>query len=361
MRKRVLLVAHDAAPSRCFQKLKQLLEQHEYDVDAFLADGRLLNELIARQMYDDVRSAEFAIAVLGMSSSEKLSADEIRAGEVAKQHGIPFGFYGDVERCWGRARKGAWFESLAEQAAFYFGVNEKDADAAHEVFPNAVCIGTGNPLREDMAFPTHTKEEIRNYYKVLPQEKLILVPGNKFTAGNIVQLSVIIQALERLAEISPLCFHLIFALHPGDETPHELYDQVLELSSLPTEITFPTAMKTSHIVPGADLIIEFGSSIGFEGSYQRIPVLTLGTEINYRHLEKVQGSRLLETVNLGITEMFYGHDPISLADTIRNLLDQESETAKRLLRNQEMHCPIPKQRGEAVQKMCDMITTLLEK
>lgn len=36
--------------------------------------------------------------------------------------GVTYGFYEDVPRCWARARPGAWFDELAQGAAFYLGL-----------------------------------------------------------------------------------------------------------------------------------------------------------------------------------------------------------------------------------------------
>ena len=114
---KVVLVARDAAPSRAFSKLAPVLQESGFDADLLVGDGK---PLIEGEIINLVERAN--IVVLGMSSSENLARPEILAGETAKKWGIPYGFYGDVRRCWARARAGAWFEDLASRTSFYFGI-----------------------------------------------------------------------------------------------------------------------------------------------------------------------------------------------------------------------------------------------
>jgi len=153
--KTVVFVARDAAPSGCFKLLEPVLKDCGFGVTLFTGGGRPLAEQ-PHEITSAIRGA--GVVVLGMSSSAELAQPEIAAGQVAREAEVPFGFYGDVSGCWVRAKNPAWFWGLAVDAAFYCGVTQQDADAAKQVFPNAKLIGTGNPLREEMAFPNFTRD-----------------------------------------------------------------------------------------------------------------------------------------------------------------------------------------------------------
>ncbi len=358
MNRKVVLVGRDAAPSACFKRLEPVLKEGGFDVSLFIGEGKPLTKSI-----EEIRLAVSSanVVVIGMSSSLELAEVEIVAGKAAKNAGVPYGFYGDVPRCWARARSGAWFEQLTPSAAFYFGVTQEDAEAAREVFPMAQLIGTGNPLREEMAFPRFTREEVRAKLDITPEEKLVLAPGGKFTAGNMASWAVIMDALALLTEQGE-SFQLILATHPGDRTPYaidsstkkemNLYGEIISFSPAPTRILNKDVLTTSDIVPGADIIVEFGSSIGIEAAYQSVPVVTLGLEILFHRLEQTSGTRELEAVKEGLSELVVA-DPNKLADTIKILFTPNGYASMRA-KQQEL-CPKPKERGVALRKIAEAI------
>lgn len=361
MIRKAVLVARDAAPSGCFKRLEPVLKDCGFDVELIIGEGKPLTKTM-----DDIAFAasNASVVVLGMSSSLDLAEPEIVAGKFAKNAGVPYGFYGDVPRCWARARTGAWFEELARSAVFYFGVTQADADAAREVFPNAKLIGTGNPIREEMAFPRFTREEVRANLGITPQEKLVLAPGRKFVGGNMALWAIVIDALSLLAK-GGQGFQLVLATHPGDRAPHavdvttqkemKLYDQLASLSPVPARIVGRNILTTSDMVPGADIIVEFGSSIGIEGAYQCVPVVSLGLEVLFREYERVSGNRTLEAVECGISELVVP-DASKLADKIKNLLTPAG-FARMRVRQKEV-CPRPTERGAALRKIADAIARM---
>ena len=383
-RKNVFLVARDAAPSRAFGKLEPVLRESGFGVCLLVGDGKPLDQ--EQKMLMDAAVAGADCVVLGMSSSEELAKPEILAGEMARRLGIPYGFYGDVRRCWARARTGAWFEKLAPSADFYFGITKGDADAAGEVFLSAKLFGTGNPLREEMAFARFTREEVRAKLGVAPNEKLVLAPGGKFAGGNMGQWNVIMDALA-LLDAGDHYFQLILSTHPGDVTPGaidagsletlkienmdgaplhvpyidtsglkllNLYEELISFSPVPTRIVGKKdVLTTSDMVPGADIIVEFGSSIGIEGAYQNVPVITLGVETLFQRLEKMNGSRVLEAVEDGLSELVERADAEKLAYQIAKLLTPSGFAQMSAL--QKELCPMPAERGAALRKMADAV------
>lgn len=362
MDRKAVLIARDAAPSGCFKRLEPILKERGFSVDLIIGEGKPLMKTVEEVTLVASRAS---IVVLGMSSSLELAEPEIVAGRSAKSAGVSYGFYGDIPRCWARARKGAWFEELAPDAAFYFGVTQGDADAAREVFLNAKLIGTGNPLREEMAFPRLTREEVRAKLNISFEDKLVLAPGGNFSAaGNMASWVVLMDALSFLMA-GGQSFQLVLTTHPGDRTQYavdavtqkemNLYDKLVSLSPVPARIVSKDVLTTSDIVPGADIIVEFGSSIGIQGAYQNIPVVSLGFEVLFRQFEQVTGNRVLEAVECGISELVVA-DASKLADKIVALLTA-SGFAQMRTRQQEL-CPKPTERGAALRKIADAIARI---
>jgi len=359
------LIANDIAPSLAFTKLEPVLRERGYDVALVVNDGKP----VKRSEQEIVRAVSGAtVVVLGMSSAEALAGIEILAGREAKEAGIPYGFYSDIPRCWARARPGAWFEDLAEGASFYFGVNDEDAEGARDVLPHAILTATGNPLREEMAFPSLSRQESRNKLGIVDNEKMILASGGKFAAGNMAQWSLIMDALALLDETTDLHLHLILAPHPGDRTPHaidrdsgeemKLYEKLVSFSPVTTRIVNKDLLTTSNMVPGADIICEHGSSIGIEGAYQGIPVISIGNEILIRRMFAVTGTRELEAVQNGIST-FVGTNAEELANQISRLLTPEGFEPMR--KRQLACCPKPTERGAALKKMADAIEKIVSR
>lgn len=355
----VVCVARDAAPSRTFMKLEKTLQETGlFNVKLFVGDGKPITNSI-EEIAGAVSNAN--LVLLGMSSSPELASPEILAGMWAMKHRIHYGFYGDIRRCWGRARQGAWFESLSEGAAFYLGVTQVDADAARKVFPNARLIGTGNPLREEMAFPKYSRDEVRAKLGVTPDNVVVLAAGGKLCAGNMASWAILMDAL--VLTNKPLdLFQLILSTHPGDRTPFaidketqkdlRLYNELAQFSPVATRVVSKDEIATSDLVPGADVIVEFGSSIGIEGAYQQVPVITIGFEILFRRNENIGGSRSLESVDGGLSDLV-GPDAIALARKIQELLTLEGYSS---MRQQQMEtCVKPTERGAALKRMATAI------
>ncbi|MDZ4345054.1 MAG: hypothetical protein U1E51_21745 [Candidatus Binatia bacterium] len=362
--KNVVLVARDIAPSSCFERLAPVLQERGFETELIIGKGKPLPPTITPHTII-LAASQASLVILGMSSSLELAEPEIVAGAAANGAGVPYGFYGDVRRCWGRARPGAWFEGLAENAAFYFGVTQENADAAREVFPKAQLIGTGNPLREEMAFPRLTREEVRSKLGIAPEEKLVLASGGKFAAEQMASWVVLIEALTCLTAEDQR-FQLVLATHPGDRVPYavdavtkkemRLYEELVSSSPILTRIVGKDVMATSDLVPGADIIVEFSSSLGIEGAYQTVPVISLGFETLFRKIERISGTRSLEAVEDGLSELVVA-DVRHLTGAIRKLLTPEG-FAPMKARQQEVY-PKPTERGAALRKMADAIEMIL--
>lgn len=360
--KRIVLVARDAAPSRAFMKLEPMLKETGFAVDLFVGDGKPLTKTDEEILFAVSRANS---VLLGMSSSEELAKPEILAGNQAKTCGITYGFYGDIRRCWARARPYAWFETLAPNTAFYLGITQEDANAALEVFPNAQCFGTGNPLREEMAFPRFTREEVRKKLGITLDEKFVLAPGGKFAGGNFALWTIIMEALTLLTKTNKQNFQLVLATHPGDRTPFavdpttqkemRLYEELTKFSPVPTRLIDKEVLTTSDLVPGADIIVEFGTSIGIEGAYQNVPVITLGFEVLLKRAEKISGTRTLESVEDGLSDLVIA-DTVRLASKIEELLTPTGFAPMQT--HQEKNCPRPTEQRAALHNIVKVISRI---
>ena len=359
---RITMVARDAAPSRAFQRLARLLETRGHHVTLMVGDGKPLKEK-SQQIARAVACADAAL--LGMSSSPELAKPEIAAGKAAQRAGVPFGFYGaDGLRTWARAREGAWFAPLAQGAALYLGITQEDAEAARAVFPRARLVGTGNPLREEMAFSTFAREEVRARLGIAPEEKLVLAPGSKFGAGNMALWAMTVDALALLAA-EGYRLRLVLAPHPGDRTPYAvdpvtgkplgLYEELASYSPVPTQILSRGELTASDVVMGADLTVQCKSSVGMESAYKKVPLITVGLGVLLAKHERESGSRELEEVSSGIAE-FVTADAYALADALKRLLTPEGYAPQRA--RQEAYCPRPKRPGQALRKMASAVEAL---
>ncbi len=213
-----------------------------------------------------------------------------------------------------------------------------------------------------MAFPRFTREEVRNKLGILADEKLVLVPGGKLAGGNMVLLSMVIDALVSLTRRGGR-FRLIFCVHPGDRTPYavdslthkgiDFYEELLSLSSIPSMVVSKNVFTTSDMVPGADIVAEFGSSIGIESAYCDIPVISFGTEVSFCHHEQTNGTRTLEIV---VSELVIS-GVNSLTEVIQRLLTPKGFAVMRA-RQLEV-CQPPVERGTALRKIADALVEII--
>jgi hypothetical protein len=348
-------------------RLETVLSNNGHKAQLMVGDGKPLT-----QSEIEIRNAAASVHVvlLGMSTSAELARPEIVAGEAAREAHVPYGFYGDIPECWRRASQGTWFADLAQQASFYFGTTQADADLSRSVFPKASLFGTGNPLREDMALPRYTREEIRLMFGVRDDEILILAPGDKFPAATMAAWTMIMQALHDITiqENQPSRFRLFLTTHPGDRSLDaisqrsgariNLYEELVQHSPVPTQLITSSEINTTDLVPGANLIIEFGSSSSIDGAYNQIPVITLAFETRLNRLAFMNGgSRTLECVSQGLSQLIEG-DSAELRTAILDLLTPEKVACIQIL--QRKLYPKPTKCGVSLEKMLQALVKIYD-
>lgn len=376
----VVLVARDIAPSLAFEQLalalKDSLKDSGIEVKAFLGKGKPLTTTV-EEIRDAVRDAKFVLS--GMSSSKDLAEPEIAACRGAITMGVPFGFYGDTYHCHERAADGAWFAPFREQANVFFAIDETEAENAKRVFTAANCIATGNPTWEDFAFPKYTREQARAMLGAEDNDLVVLSPGGKSPMINAQVWGAIKDGLASFG--MPTNFLIILAPHPGDRTlsavdpavvlklvkeqnmsaqdalTHasarlNIYNDLINFSSVRVKM-LPEGMKTSDAIPGADLVVEWGSTICIEAAHQRKPIMTITTDMGRERLFSLSRVRETEPTVLGVS-YDVDTDPYSISEDVENLLFSRTGLSP-LLDAQMKAYPIPSARGEAIRKMASAI------
>lgn len=358
--RRVCLLAHDAAPSSCFDALGTSLRAtyNGLKVSTAIGNGKPIVGLSDDDLKHMVQSSHFLL--LGMSSSSKFAEIEIKAGEWAREAGIPYGFYSDVTYATHRATEGLWFHELAQDAQLVLGLLPKTGISG--IFPKAHCVNTGNPLREETAFQKISRAESRNRLEIRDDQILIIAPGGKFAAGNSAIWILLLETLSRIPEREK--FVVVMTPHPGDTTLRAydrltdknlpIYAEICEDAPVRTLYVTRDTMTTSEVLAGADLVVEFTTSTSIEAAYQRIPVISVMLQSWLTRFEKESGLHTVEAVGSGASIPVYG-DIREFECTILNLIDKNGHVYQNVISAQESAYPIPSKRGEALSMMVEEI------
>ncbi len=342
---KVLLVAHDTAPSAVLARLASELRALGLEVLEILGHGKPL-----MHSYADIEKSvlESQAVVLGMSSSEELSKEEIHAARTAFQEAIPYGFYADTYDCQFRP----WFDGLKSGASFLFVINQEEGRKAKKLFHRAEIVVSGNPLWEDFHFPRVSYEEVRQRFGVKPEEIMVLCPGGKSLAVNMLHFSGVIEAVG-FSKLSTLKRCKIFlALHPGDLNSKSAYDDLVAFSPIPVVVITKEVMSVSDLVSGSDMVVESASTVGIEAAHQRKPVINYFSELALQRLEKVSGSREWMPCKLGVAAEVRG-SPQELGLRMYKLLIMNEFIPMRI-RQEEMY-PRPSVKGTALRLMREVI------
>lgn len=364
MKKKVVMVGRDKAPSNAFERAASLLDS-EYEVKTYLGHGDPIRASVD-EIAADARSAH--VLLCGMSSSPKLVAEELAAIRTAHSVGVPVILYADTHG----AVKRSWFEDVREYVDGVLVISHKEAKDARALFPHVGSDGiilSGNPSVEEAFFPKVTRQEVRERLGVREDEKVILVPGYKFPAVTMPTVMATIDALNMVHEYH---FFLVVSLHPGDDAwkaNNSIYNDwigyflnVREVTDLADHLRVRVTCSkhpneddrigTSDILPGADLVVATMSTEEQRAACQRIPVVEYLTSIALDRMEKNFGTRDWEPCVQGIAvEVFADHR--ELADAILFLI---TTAGRRYLRDaQEFHYPKPKEPGHALKVMVETV------
>ncbi len=349
------MIGGDVAPTNCFKALEAIFPD-AFKVPAILGGGKpiLLSE---SEIELAVNKAD--VLLLGLSASPESVQTELWAARAALKAGIPYGYYSDMALCPFRP----WLKGeIADNASFVVGLLPEDMAELHKMYPQAHCVNTGNPLHAAMAFPAKCRDTIRGELGVTSDEKLILVAGNKFAAGNFQILSLVLETLERFPGSKYL---VMFLPHPGDSTlraidkmtgsPLPLYSEMLDESSVRT---LYATMPTPIAMAGADLVVDFTGDASVRAAYLRIPLINVVTEILLNRFEKEVGSRIVTTLKNGAGFGLPEFSTACLWDTITQLLNPSSKKAQNLYQAQVVAYPVPKDQNIPFQAIIEVIFSI---
>lgn len=358
-KRKIVLVGRDQAPSEAFQRLaEELAEDDSIHVISFLGFGKPIqgiDEDFEQIFCAAIESA--SIVVIGMSSSLELAEPEIAAAQYAAGAGIPFGFYCDTFGCHNRS----WFSQFRsdEYADFLFVINEKEAGRAREVFPLSEVVVSGNPRWEDFVFPKFTRQEVRAKLGVAEKEKMILVPGGKIPAINIILWEAVMSAVH-LSSVPGV--KIFLSRHPGDYPKDEMeakwlekvYGDLVKFRGRVDVNFLDRGTKTSDVLPGTDLLVESASTLGIEAAFQRIPVIDYFSRLALNRMKETSGTIDWELCAQEAAMRIDEGGEDSLLDVIEFLLSHNDPVGY-LVEAQEENYPVPAEKGTAVRIMADTI------
>ncbi len=350
-RLKVCFVGHDAAPSQCFKKVAIALDS-DIAVTLIVGDGAY-----PECSDDDLRTAvqEADFVLLGMSSQAQFAEIEIKAGQFAREAGVPYGFYSDTSFAINRAQPGFWFHDLAHDVSLVVGLMHKGVVT---IFPKAHFVATGNPIDEEMSFPPFERGVTRSKLNIDDADVLVQVSGGKFAASNCMTLLIVAEALAQ--QYDGQNWRLVFTPHPGDPALQSsveadgvpsLYAEMAAYGPVPTQIILKQEMTSLEVLAGADVLVEFTGSISRAAAYQRIPVVSLQTESMNLFYQCEGGVLPLELVTAGAA-VPVKFDVQVLANDLRMLVMPGTPIRERILAEQREKYPLRTEKGAAVQKLC---------
>lgn len=362
---RVMLVARDVSPSQILDRVQVELQSRGHEVRAVLGHGRPLDDFPGDSIRALVLTSDFVL--VGMSSTEKLSKEEIVALKAAMDKGIPYGFVCDIFDCYKRP----WFADFRERASKLFVPVANEVAETKALFPNAEVVASGNPCWEDY-FDKPSPEEVkalREKYGLSPDRKTILASGGKQLMFNMTFFGGVVgvaNANERLAEFNEIAhreklprFQVILSVHPGDPNDISVYNPLTHnkedgLSRIPVVIDKGT--KSEKLLSVADVAVAMWSNVGIAAACQRKPAINYFTKLYRNFIEAGGGWPWKPCSELGISELVSDFDGgPRLDEMITWLTNPDSCWSRSMLKKQEEVFPIPPEKGVAVRKICDAL------
>ncbi len=357
---KIVFVAHDVASSECFELIAPIVT----GVGVFSGQKILVNhgrpvKQFSTQLHTAIQGASFVM--IGISSSEKAARIETGAARLARKLGIPYGFYADTPRAVLQAREGGWLHAFANDASLVIGLLPNNSgEQTRELFPNALCIHTGNPVRDAKAIRTVSRDDAKKRLGLGDYAHVILAPGGKFTALNCAIWSLLIDTLSYMSDRHK--YAVVLAPHKGDPVVHSpgrtslgVYEEIVRNCPVATMLLKGSdGITTFDALMAADLVVYFNGSVGIEAALHQIPVISVRTRLGEEQLAlENDGDRSVEVVERNAA-VSVGYDRATLSSHILTLLDSRSDTRNSLMRNQAASYPPPVE-GYALQEMISAI------
>ena len=163
--------------------------------------------------------------------------------------------------------------------------------------------------------------------------------------------------MEAVNQLMDRNMQVLIGLHPGDPNDRSLYMDIERYAGCKTRIVGKhVGIKTSDIVVGCDIVVEFNSTIGIQAAHLRKPVIDFCTTIALKGQKPIEGKDPWKMVGLGASDpVYYGSVEI-LASTIHRLLIPERFAPMKAKQELAFPIPLPKERGLALKKMVEALT-----
>ena len=336
-------MANDVSPSKTFDLLAEELSGRKHTVVGFHNRGSK-DPMLVERIKLQVGNADAVI--LGISHPTERAKPEIEVAECARDLEVPFGYWSDTFGAFARPQ----ITHLRDTASFVFCINEAEAQKARGLFPNATTFGTGSPLWEEFFTPKVPREVARKKLGVHPETKVILSPGSKSLMVNILLWGCLVEAVSWV-KLAVEDVTVLLSQHPGDNNPVDAYVELVRCSPVKTVFIGKSDGSTSDILPAADAVVEFASSIGIEAACQRIPIVNffMHALLNQRGIES------WDLCNVGAS-----YEAIN-AESLWHLIEMSLINPDRLRAKQVSAFPQPPEgsKGAAVKAIADAFEHLM--
>ena len=188
---------------------------------------------------------------------------------------------------------------------------------------------------------------MRQKLGITDKQKMILAPGGKCLAQNMLLFGGVIEAANSM-HIGQI---VVLTLHPGDTNPSEIYADLVKYSRTPVLVIPKEMLSGPEMIPGCDVVVQSGSTIGIEAACQRKPVIEYLTYVGLGNWERQTGSRKMETIELGIARVAsasLGRGVDDMTYFVEALTNSQSGLGPQLMRQQKKVFPQPAEKGAAV-------------
>lgn len=330
----------------CLQSIAVKLRLLGHKVEELLGGGRVIGPSLDEA--DKLLEGK-DLLIVTISESNHI---EVSSAERASGLNIPVAVYAPGN--------GAYLRDSAQPLRKFCKLlllgNEADQIGARGLFEKTQVLTVGNMLHEE-AYPTISQTESRIQLGAQTKERVIFVPGDKSLSINWPLLhSVIVAAHEKeILRLNPV---IVFGIHPGDPNFHSCYTEAMHLSHrIRVLIKKTDEMSGKEIVPGSNLIVTAGSTLGEIAAYQRKPVIGFF----YDCLRENNGSLppVWDLAARGAALVVRDGSIETLSGFIKVLLSPLG--CKQLVRAQERNYPSPPRPGSTAECVANTIETFFFK
>jgi len=186
--------------------------------------------------------------------------------------------------------------------------------------------------------------------------------------------------LDALNEIKGFKFRIVFCYHPGDRTVSaadpalivkykkesgcdvddlklnlNIYGHLFDFSPVPVGIT-PLGLNTADILTGADLVVDWDTTVAIGAALMRIPVISAASIIGRRQKFFNTKMETLKVCELKVSRLVRG--PEEMERAIRELLTPEGAAAQKKI--QEEFYPVSPDKGASVRIMAEALEVRIQ-